>query len=223
MEISRTLHQVVEDILTNMKSTGFSNYSIATYRCALNRLLSIADKGGDNTYSTNTRYKFLNEAIYLPNGRLIDSRRKLHNRCDRIVTSFITKGKMEWGIHPKRKDYSLSSNAMAQALSTFEEVICDKKLKKGTINVYKCFIHKFLCFMESKDVFNPLQIKNGNVTDFIVSIRENGMDIGSLRAGLSGLRLFLSINNLDSLIIEVPVHLPRKRKILEVYTRSMKL
>lgn len=214
----KNLHQVVDDVIADMKSTCFSDDSIAVYRCAFNRMLSIADEGGDSTYTVRVRDKFLNEAVYLPDGRYCDSRRKLHNRCDRIVTSFITTGAMEWGTHPKRKDYSLSSDAMSQALSVFEQAVSDKKLKKGTRDVYKSFVHSFLCFMEDKGVSSPSQIKAGDVTDFIIFTCENRMEAGSLRAGLPGLRLFLSINELDSLVVEIPVHLPRKRDILEVYT-----
>ena len=80
MEKSKTLRQVVDSVLTDMKSIGFSDGSIAVYRCALNRMLSIADEGGDDTYSIHVRDKFLNESIYLPDGSLSDSRRKLHKR-----------------------------------------------------------------------------------------------------------------------------------------------
>lgn len=218
MDNSKSLHQVVDDVIADMKSTGFSDDSIAVYRCAFNRMLTIADEGGDYTYTVCVKEKFLNEAVYLPNGSYCDSRRKLHNRCDRIITSFITTGAMEWGSHPKRKKYFLASDAMSQTLSDFEDAILEKKLKKGTRDVYKSFVHSFLCFMEGKNISNPSQIKAGDVTDFIVSICENRMEAGSLRAGLPGLRLFLSIHGLDSLMIEIPVHLPRKRDILEVYT-----
>ncbi|MCQ2508439.1 MAG: tyrosine-type recombinase/integrase [Dorea sp.] len=214
----KNLYQVVDDIIADMKSTCFSDNSIAVYRCAFKRMLSIADERGDYTYTVGVKDKFLNEAVYLSDGRLCDSRRKLHNRCDRIVTSYISTGMMEWGSHPKRKDYSLSSEAMSQALIVFEQAVSDKKLKEGTLAAYKSFVHSFLCFMEKKDVSSPSQIKTGDVTDFIIFTCENRMETGSLRAGLPGLRLFLSINNLDSLMVEIPVHLPRKQDILEVYT-----
>ena len=46
----KTLHQLVDDVLSDMKSTGFSKDSIAVYRCGFNRMLAIADEGGDCTY-----------------------------------------------------------------------------------------------------------------------------------------------------------------------------
>ncbi len=214
----KTLHQLVDDVLSDMKSTGFSKDSIAVYRCGFNRMLAIADEGGDCTYSQAVRDRFLSEALYLPNGKYCDSRRKLHNRCDRIITSFISTGTMEWGTHPKRKDYSLSKDDMTQALFKFDCEISDKKLKKGTRDVYKSFVHGFLSHLETKGISNPSQIKPGDITDFIVSICETRMDAGSLRAGLPGLRLFLSLNELDSLMVEIPAHLHRKRDILDVYS-----
>ena len=218
MEDKKTLHQVVDDVLSDMESTGFSKDSIAIYRCGFNRMLAIADERGDSCYTQSVRDIFLNDELYLPNGKYCDSRRKLHNRCDRIITSFIDTGEMEWGSHPKRKDYSLKTDGMAQALLRLDDKISEKKLKKGTRNVYKSFVHGFLSHLENNGLSTPTHIKAGDITDFIVSICESHMDSGSLRAGLPGLRLFLSLNHLDHLMVEIPVHLPRKRDILNVYS-----
>ncbi len=218
MEEKKTLHQLVDDVISDMEATGFSKDSIAVYRCGFNRILAIADKEGDSTYNQSTRDKFLNDALYLSNGKYCDSRRKLHNRCDRIITSFIETGRMEWGSHPKRKDYALETKGMKEALLRLDAEISDKRLKKGTRAVYMSFVHGFLKYLENRGLSGPLQIKAGAITGFIVYICENHLDPGSLRAGLPGLRLFLSLNNLGHLIVEIPVHLPRKRDILDVYS-----
>ena len=218
MENKKTLHQLVDDVISDMESIGFSKDSIAVYRCGFNRMLAIADEEGDSTYNQNTRDKYLNDALYLPDGKFCDSRRILHNRCDRIITNFIETGTMEWGSHPNRKDYSLKTDGMTEALLRLDSEISDKKLKKGTRDVYKSFVHGFLTHLENRGLSEPIQIKAGDITDYIVSICENRLDAGSLRAGLPGLRLFLSLNNLGHLMVEIPVHLPRKRDILDVYS-----
>lgn len=218
MDHEKSLHQLVDDVISDMKSAGFSEDSIAVYRCSFNRILNIADEEGACTYTKNVRDKFLNNALYLPNGQYCDSRRKLHNRCDRIITSFINTGTMEWGSHPKRKDYSLTSDTMTQALIELDKEMSEKKLKKGTQNVYKSFVHRFLYHLEKRGISEPSQVKAGDITDFILSICEGLRDAGSIRAGLAGLRLFLSLNGLNFLMSEVPVHLPRNRAILKVYS-----
>ena len=63
------------------------------------------------------------------------------------------------------------------------------------------------------------ELQVNDVTDFITSLYRNGFykptTIGS---ALSGLRRFLSSNeHAKRFLLEIPVHLPRERKIIEVY------
>ena len=113
-------------------------------------MLAIADEEGDSTYNQNTRDKYLNDVLYLPDGKFCGSRRILHNRCYRIITNFIEAGTMYWGSHPKRKDYSLKTDGMTETLLRLDSEISDKKLKKDTRDVCKSFVHGFLTRLENR-------------------------------------------------------------------------
>lgn len=218
MDKEKTLEEVVSDILADMDTKGFSKNTIAVYRCALNRLLRIAVDMKSVYYSEEIRSSYLEDAIYLDNGKLCNERRRLHNRCDRIVKSFLRSGMMEWGVAPPRAtDTDLTEN-FTLIFNAFDNELHNRNLTTGTCYIYEHLVLQFLKHIEAKGYKDLSDINKGDISDFFVTICESSYQAESLRGPLPGFRLFLEQNNLSHLLIEVPTHLQRKREILDVFS-----
>ena len=114
-------------------------------------------------------------------------------------------------------------------IKTFQmelEIFCNH-LKEGglrpnTISGYKRMVTYFLLFCQDNGYGCLSDLRPDDVSEFIISLYRDGRyrptTIGS---ALSGLRMFLSKNEYtEPFSLELPVHLPRARNIIEVYSNK---
>ena len=96
----------------------------------------------------------------------------------------------------------------------------DRELRPNTMYGYKRIVTYFLIFCQENGYTSLSDVKANDVTRFILSLYNDGRfrptTIGSV---LSGFREFLSANeSTERFSMEIPVHLPRETKIIEVYS-----
>lgn len=107
-------------------------------------------------------------------------------------------------------------------LERFTRQMEDGGLSPNTICGYRRIITYFLIFCQENGYENLSDARANDVSKFIVSLYHDGKyrptTIGS---ALSGLRKFLSGNkHTEAFSLEIPVHLPRETKIMEVYSKE---
>ena len=129
-----------------------------------------------------------------------------------------------WRYRLVKKKNKVLSDKLSEALFCLElEKFVDSLEKEGlsshTICGYKRIVIYFLLFCEEKGYTDLQGLQVNDITDFILYVYQRGyFKPTTIEGTLSGLRRFILGNEHAKLFsLEIPVHLPRERKIIEVY------
>ena len=79
-----------------------------------------------------------------------------------------------------------------------------------------------MIYCEKKSYQSINELVSGDIRNFILFLYEQGhFKPTTISSGLSGLKRFLSLHpDIEHLIMELPTHLPRERKIIEIYSET---
>lgn len=213
------LSELVATVLQSMEAVQFSPGSIKNYEKIFSRLKKLADSKSELFYTPELGRAFIEDSQYARSEEYCYTRYCLHNRCIQFIESYIQNGSVDWSPKRKSPEYTLKSNDFSNAKVSFENLMLSKGLKKNTIEGYRRLVHYFLRYLESKGYNNLAQIRNGDVIEFIELICREHYQSTSLGAHLPGLKMFLeAFETTSKFSIELPVHLPKKVDILEIYT-----
>lgn len=142
-------------------------------------------------------------------------------RCIRLLSSLAQTGSIDWG-KQKPKDISgmLETGTFRWELELFSDRLKNDELRPNTMVGYKRIVIYFLIFCQDHGYGYLSDIKPNDVSSFIESLYRDGRyRPTTIESTLSGLRMFLSGNEYtESFSLEIPVHLPRARNIIEVYS-----
>lgn len=112
--------------------------------------------------------------------------------------------------------------AFRMELEKFLKQMEEDGLSRNTIVGYRRIVTYFLIFCQENNYESLSDLKSNDISRFITSLYRDGKyrptTIGS---ALSGFRKFLSRNAYTKrFLLEIPAHLPREAKIIEVYSKE---
>ncbi len=216
-----TLEELVEIVLMEMKKSGFRDNTIGNHTRIFSRILLLAKQRQEKYYSRELGEAFISDNLSVNSGEYSHTRSCLHSRCVYFIEAYLEKGKVDWTPHYRRKKYALKSSDLMAKYNEFMSTMKLKGLKENTRDGYGRLVYYFLSYLEDKGYANLLELKQGDVVSFIVLVCKEHYNPTSLGGHLSGLKLFLNMQeDTVSFVVELPEHLPRKRDILEVYSKE---
>ncbi|MGB8454783.1 MAG: tyrosine-type recombinase/integrase [Anaerocolumna sp.] len=116
----------------------------------------------------------------------------------------------------------ISLPAFIQLLENFISKLKEKRSSANTICSYKRIVSYFLIYCGEKEYRNLSDVKSGDISAFIMYLYDKGyFKPTTITSALSGFRQFLSMDdNTKCFLSELPSHLPRERKIIEIYDQD---
>lgn len=213
------LDEFICEVLGQMQERKYGGKILSHYRSSFVLLTSVSNDIGEEELSQKLIEAFLVSPVSCSEkwaGKELTHRK----RCIMLLSSLAQTGAIDWG-KQKPKDISrlLTSEIFRLELKTFYDYLKEGGLRPNTIHGYKRIVTYFLLFCQNNEYGCLFDLKPDDVSRFIESLyRDNRYRPTTIGSALSGLRMFLSRNkDTEPFALEIPVHLPRARNIIEVY------
>lgn len=216
----KRLDELIKEVLKQMQEREYSRKICARYRCSYSLLASISADMSETYLTARLLKAFLNKPVKC-NEKWARKERTHRMRCVRLLSSLAQNESIDWGRQkPKAISAMLKTESFRLELECFVGQLEKDGFSPNTTCGYKRIVTYFLLFCQDSGYANITDIQSDDVSKFIVSLyrakRYRPTTIGS---SLPGLRKFLSRNEYtEPFSLEIPVHLPRERKIIEVYS-----
>ncbi len=216
------LNELIEEVLAQMRERKYGQKIYSHYQYSFSLLKSVAVDFEKDVLSENLMKAFLDSPVNCGE-RWGEKERTHRKRCIRMLRSLAEKGMIDWGRQkPKSICQLLHVRAFRMELEKFLRQLEEDGLSSNTTGGYKRIVTYFLLFCQESSYESLSDLKTNDVSRFIASLYHDGKyrptTIGS---ALSGLRKFLSGNpHTERFLLEIPTHLPREVKIIEVYSKE---
>lgn len=215
------LNEIVAKILKQMEDTGFSPGTVGLYRRVFNRLNKLAHTMGKFVYDDELAQSFISDTAYQNGGGYCHSRYLYHVRCVRFVESFINNGVVDFSITQPLPPKELKSKEFRSCHAHLKAIMGQEGLKPNTVDGYLRFVYYFLSYLEDKGYTSLVQVKNGDITLFMVLVCQEHYAPTSIGAHITGLRRFVqTYPELNRYASEIPDRVPKKRDITPSYTEE---
>lgn len=215
----KELEGLIREVMDQIQKRKYGKKIFIHYRSSFGLLTSISQDIGEKQLSERLIETFLSSPVGCSE-KWAGKERTHRQRCIQLLASFAQTGTVDWG----RQDAhgisdELKNETFQSELERFIRYMEQKGFSFNTISGYKRIVAYFLLFCEKNGYGRMSDIRMDDVSEFIVSLYRQGRyrptTIGS---SLSGLRMFLSGNaHTIQFLLEIPVHLPKETKIMEVY------
>lgn len=216
------LNGLIEEVLAQMRERKYGQKIYSHYQYSFSLLKSVAVDFEKDVLSENLVKAFLDSPVNCGE-RWAEKERTHRKRCIRMLRSLAESGLIDWGRQKTESIYGLLHvEAFHMELEKFLRQMEEDGLSPNTTGGYKRIVTYFLLFCQESSYESLSDLKTNDVSWFIASLYHDGKyrptTIGS---ALSGLRKFLSGNpHTERFLLEIPVHLPREVKIIEVYSKE---
>lgn len=216
------LNGLIEEVLAQMRERKYGQKIYSHYQYSFSLLKSVAVDFEKDVLSENLVKAFLDSPVNCGK-RWAEKERTHRKRCIRMLRSLAESGMIDWGRQKTESIYGLLHvEAFHMELEKFLRKMEEDGLSPNTTGGYKRIVTYFLLFCQESSYESLSDLKTNDVSWFIASLYHDGKyrptTIGS---ALSGLRKFLSGNpHTERFLLEIPVHLPREVKIIEVYSKE---
>ena len=221
-ENQKGLDGLIQEVMNQMYKRNYGKRIFSRYRSSFQLLISISHDIGDDKLSEKLIKAFLDSPISCSE-KWAAKELTHRQRCIRLLLSLVRTGIVEW-IRQDTRNISeeLTNQIFRSELENFIRYLEQEGLSPNTISGYKRIVTYFLLFCQKNGYGELSDIRTDDVSAFIVSLYKAGryrpVTIGS---SLSGLRRFLSCNDHTAqFLLEIPVHLPREVKIIEIYNEK---
>lgn len=221
-ENQKKLDEFIQEVMDQMDERKYGKKIVTRYRSSFQLLISVAHDIGDDGLSEKLIKTFLDRPVTC--SETWTQKELTHRkRCIRLLLSLAQTETIDW----RRQDTGdisgkLMNQAFRQELEHFVRYLEQEGFSPNTMSGYKRIVTYFLLFCEKKGYGKLSDIRTNDVSTFILSLYKDGRyrpsTIGSSLAGLSR---FLSANDHTAhFLLEIPVHLPREVKIIEIYNEK---
>lgn len=218
----QTLTNMVDEVLCQMKHAGFSDGTCGLYRVAFNRLLRLATQRGEIYYTEELGMEFMNDDSHMTpknTERYWHERTLMYKRCIRLIDMYRKTGHVDFSPNQTSREFPLRSKVLEDMFKKYLLILEERGLKDNTVDGYRRFVYYFLEYLENKNYIDLSDIQSGDIVAFITIICSEKYQPTSLGAHVPGLKLFLEMQEeTKKFLIELPLHLPKKREILQIYT-----
>lgn len=216
--------ELEQSILEKLREEGYSDLTRRTYQLDFALMRRIASDHGLENYCSEVAELFIDGSSYVNpmNSEKTKSRKqKERKRLVKFIESYIEDGELDLSKANHYAEYPILSSEFQHVFSTFQETMKNRGLRLGTTGKYSRFVHSFISFLEMKGISKIADINHGEVTKFIAFICSAGLKPTALSGVVPGLKLFLeSTEGLPQYLAEIPKHLPKGRKIIDIYNDS---
>lgn len=216
------LNGLIEEVLAQMRERKYGKKIYSHYQYSFSLLKSVSVDLGKDDLSENLVKAFLDSPVNYSE-RWAEKERIHRERCVRMLLSLAKNGIIDWG---RQRSESICRLLHVEAfrieLEKFLKQMEAESLSSNTIGGYRRIVTYFLLFCQENNYESLSDLKTNDISRFIASLYHDGKyrptTIGS---ALSGFRKFLSRNTYtERFLLEIPVHLPREVKIIEVYSKE---
>lgn len=222
MANEQNLSEIIDAIINQMKSTGFSKSTCIGYQKVFNRLQKLAKQRKELFYSIELGKEFISDDSHILSSntkRYHHERTLMYERCIRMIETYLRDGQADFSPVLSSADFPLSSKELLNHFERYVEALRTNGLKPNTIDGYRRFVFYFLEYLENKKYSDLEDIQCGDTATFISVICSERYQPTSLGAHMPGLKFFLEMNECTKkFLCEIPKHLPKKRNILQVYS-----
>jgi site-specific recombinase XerD len=220
MKTKTALESSVENVLEELKKTGYCSSTIHFFKKGYDRLLKSADTMQTETLSHTLAKHFVNDSEHTRTGQYCHSRKKLHKSCIKKLREYEEKGYVGWQPSRESKVEKPETTEFQNVHTLFLSYLLVEKKSKNTSDSYRNISCKFLLFIEKSGYTSLKAVPLEFIHHFFNELR-NTWEAGSLRTAASGMRSFLNFAEDGSrLLTAVPDQLLRKRTIIPVLTQG---
>jgi integrase len=167
--------------------------------------------------------EYLNDQYNSYTGEISVFKKRQRIRVVNLVKSYIANGEVDTSRKPGKsvKD-QIKSPDLRLELEKYVQLLKDDQIQPNTICTYQRIVAYLLIYCEEKSYCSVEELVSGDIRDFILYLYDHGcFKPSTITSGLAGLKRFLSLYpTIKYLMMELPSHLPRERKILEIYSDS---
>lgn len=220
-ENNKELDGLIREVMDQMDERGYGKKIVTRHRASFQLLMSISHDIGDDKLSEKLIKAFLDKPVRCSE-KWIPKELTHRKRCIRLLLSLAQSGTVDW----RRQDTGgmsgkLLNEAFRVELESFARYLEQEAFSPNTISGYKRIVTYFLLFCQKNGYGKLSDIRTNDVGAFILSLYKKGRyKPSTIGSGLAGLRRFLSANgHTAQFLLEIPVHLPREVKIIEIYNR----
>ena len=213
------LNGLIQKVMDQMDERRYGKKVITRYRSSFQLLISVSHDIGEDILSERLMKAFLDRPVSC--GEKWATKELAHRkRCLRLLLSLTRNGSVDWrrqdtgGISEKITDKTFRSE-----LECFASSLEQEGVSPNTMSGYKRIVAYFLLFCQKSGYGKLSDIRTNDISTFILSLYRDGrFRPSTIGSGLAGLRRFLSGNaHTAQFLLEIPVHLPREVKIMEIY------
>ena len=213
------LDGLVQKVMDQMDERRYGKKIITRYCSSFRLLISVSHDMGEDRLSERLMKAFLDKPVSC--GEKWATKELTHRkRCLRLLLSLMRTGTVDWrrqdtgGISKKITDRTFRSE-----LECFANSLEQEGVSPNTMSGYKRIVAYFLLFCQKNGYGKLSDIRTNDISTFILSLYRDGrFRPSTIGSGLAGLRRFLSGNaHTAQFLLEIPVHLPREVKIMEIY------
>ena len=218
-EKQKELNGSIQEVMDQMAERRYGKKTLIHYQSSYQLLISLAQHMGEGRLSEELIKTFLDSPATCSE-KWIQKELTHRKRCIRLLLSLIQTGTVDW----RRQDTEgisekLVNEGFRLEIKSFVKVLEQEGLSPNTIAGYQRIVTYFLLFCQKNGYVNLSDIRTDDVSTFIVSLYKDGRyQPSTIGSGLAGLRRFLSSNgHTAQFLLEIPVHLPKEIKIIEIY------
>lgn len=213
------LNGLIQKVMEQMDERRYGKKIITRYRSSFQLLISVSHDIGEDRLSERLMKAFLDRPVSC--GEKWATKELTHRkRCLRLLLSLMRTGTVDWG----RQDTGgisekITNKTFLSELECFAGSLEQEGVSPNTMSGYKRIVAYFLLFCQKSGYGKLSDIRTNDISTFILSLYKDGrFQPSTIGSGLAGLRRFLSANgHTAQFLLEIPVHLPREVKIMEIY------
>lgn len=213
------LDGLIRKVMDQMDGRRYGKKTITRYRASFRLLISVSHDIGEDRLSERLMKAFLDRPVSC--GEKWATKELTHRkRCLRLLLSLTRTGTVDW----RRQDTGgisekITNKTFRSELECFANSLEQDGVSPNTMSGYKRIVAYFLLFCQKSGYEKLSDIRTNDISTFILSLYKDGrFQPSTIGSGLAGLRRFLSTNgHTAQFLLEIPVHLPREVKVMEIY------
>lgn len=213
------LDGLIQKVMDQMDERRYGKKIITRYRSSFQLLISVSHDIGEDRLSERLMKAFLDRPVSC--GEKWGAKELTHRkRCLRLLLSLTRTGTVDW----RRQDTGgisekITNKTFRLELECFTSFLEQEGVSPNTMSGYKRIVAYFLLFCQKSGYGKLSDIRTNDISTFILFLYKDGrFRPSTIGSALAGLRRFLSSNDHTAqFLLEMPVHLPREVKIMEIY------
>ena len=223
MQKETELQRILRLTLESLKDKEYSKETLLRYQRKFKALNELAKSMNIHEPTEELFTEYLRNQYNSYTGEISVVKRRQRIRVVNLIKSYIANGEVNTSRKPGKsvKD-RIQSPALRSELEKYVQLLKEDQIQPNTICTYQRIVAYLLIYCEEKTYRSVKELVSGDIRDFILYLYDHGyFKPSTITSGLAGLKRFLSLYpNIKYLMMELPSHLPRERKILEIYSGS---